>query len=91
MGGRIHLNLFFLIQGKKNSQRSLFIQILKLCFPVLSVILFDENMEKAMTAHHWDMVTITEILLCLLWQVISKNAALSTAFMLLGSGFYSQS
>lgn len=45
-------------------------------FTLLSdILLLNENWDKAVTVQHWDMVTMTKILLRLVWQMMSKNAA----------------
>lgn len=47
-----------------------------ICTSLSNILLLNGNWEKAVTVQHWDMVTMTKTLLILVWQTMSKNAAL---------------
>lgn len=51
----------YIYNEERSNQHSLFMQICKFCFPVLSFSLLNENWERAVIAYHCDMVSMANI------------------------------
>lgn len=57
----IYTHTLYIYNEEQSNQHSLFMQICKFCFPVLSFSLLNENWERAVIAYHCDMVSMANI------------------------------